>query len=37
MAQKMRTAKAIPEKEFVNLANGVIDKNRELLQMLAKV
>ena len=37
MAQKMGSAKQIPEKEFAKLAEGVISKNRELLEMLAKV
>ncbi len=37
MAQKLRTAKAIPNKEFTELAKGVVSKNRELLAMLAKV
>ena len=37
MAQKLRTAKPIPDREFTELANGVVSKNRELLDMLAKV
>jgi hypothetical protein len=37
MAQKLRTAKPIPDKEFTKLAEGVISKNKELLEMLAKV
>jgi hypothetical protein len=37
MAQKMKTAKAIPDKEFTKIAQGVINKNSELLDMLAKV
>jgi hypothetical protein len=37
MAQKMRTAKAIPDGEFKRIAQGVISRNRELLEMLAKI
>ena len=37
MAQKLKTAKAIPNKEFTRIAKGVISKNKDLLAMLAKV
>ena len=37
MAQKLRTAKQISDKEFERLADGIINKNKELLEMLAKV
>jgi hypothetical protein len=37
MAQKMRTAKAIPDKEFTKIAQGVISRNSELPEMLSKV
>jgi hypothetical protein len=37
MAQKMKAAKAIPDKEFTKIAEGVINKNKELFEMLAKV
>jgi hypothetical protein len=37
MAQKLRSAKQIPEEEFRSLAEGVLKKNRTLLEMLAKV
>ena len=37
MAQKLRTAKPIPDNEFTKLAEGVISKNKRLLEMLAKV
>ena len=37
MAQKTKTAKAIPGKEFTKIAEGVINRNRELLEKLAKV
>jgi hypothetical protein len=37
LAQKLRTAKQIPDKEFTKLAEGVIKKNKELLEMFAKV
>ncbi len=37
MAQGLKTAKAIPEKEFARIAKQVISKNKELLAMLAKV
>jgi hypothetical protein len=37
MAQKMKTAKAIPDKEFTKIAERVINRNRELLEKLAKV
>jgi hypothetical protein len=37
MAQKMKTANAIPDKEFTRIAEGVINRNRELLEKLAKV
>ncbi len=37
MAQGLKTAKVIPEKEFARIAKEVISKNEELLAMLAKV
>jgi hypothetical protein len=37
VAQKLRAAKPIPGKEFMELAERVVRKNRELLDMLAKV
>jgi len=37
MAQKVRAVKPIPDKEFTKIAEGVISKNKELLEMLAKV
>ena len=37
MAQKLRSAKRIPDEEFRTLADGVLEKNRKLLEMLAKV
>ena len=37
MAQKLKTAKPIPNREFTRLAERVIRKNKELLQMLANV
>ncbi len=37
MAQKLRSAKRIPEEEFRSLADGVLEKNRILFEMLAKV
>ena len=37
MAQKLRAAVPIPDKEFTKIAESVIDKNIELLDMLAKV
>ena len=37
MAQGLKTAKGIPDEEFTRLAKAVIGKNKELLDMLAKV
>lgn len=37
MAQKVRVAKPIPDKEFAQITEGVISRNKELLDMLAKV
>jgi len=37
MAQKLRSAKPIPDKEFSDITEGVVRKNKELLDMLAKV
>lgn len=37
MAQKLRVAKQVTDKEFDRLAELVIQENRELLERLAKV
>jgi hypothetical protein len=37
MAQKLRVAKEITDKEFDSLTEAVIGENRELLERLAKV
>ena len=37
MAQKLRVAKPIPDNEFTQIAERVISRNKELLDMLAKV
>lgn len=37
MARKLKSAKKIPDEEFRSLAEGVLKKNRMLLEMLAKV
>lgn len=37
MAQKPRLAKQIPDKEFDRVSQEVLEKDRELLEMLAKV
>ncbi len=37
MAQKPEPVKQIPDDEFRSLAEGVLSKNRTLLEMLAKV
>lgn len=37
MAQKPKVAKPIPDKEFTKVAKAVVERNRELLAMLAKV
>ena len=37
MAQKAKTAKSIPDKEFMEITERVISENKELLEMLAKV
>jgi hypothetical protein len=37
MAQKLKVAKPIPAKEFTKVAEAVVERNKELLAMLAKV
>ena len=37
MAQKTKTTKSIPDKEFTKITERVISENKELLEMLAKV
>ena len=37
MAQKLRIAKEIPDREFDRLAETIIRDNKELLERLAKV
>ncbi len=37
MAQKLKVAKPIPDKEFTKVAKKVVERNKELLVMLAKV
>ena len=37
MAQKLRSAKPIPDKDFAEITEGVLRKNKDLLDMLAKV
>jgi hypothetical protein len=37
MAQKMRVAKSITDKEFDRLTETIIEENMELLEKLAKV
>lgn len=37
MAQKLRVAKQIPDKEFDRMTESIIRDNKELLERLAKV
>ena len=37
MTQKTRSARPIPDKEFADVSEEVLRKNKDLLQMLAKV
>jgi len=37
MAQKVKSANLIPDMEFTAIAERVVLKNKELLEMLAKV